>query len=92
VNTQVRSNIMIVQVTRLGDLIQTYQAARTLKKYYPNVELSLVARRKFAEPLRFLLGRVFSRIYTFETKDFFSYEGKKTIAQSTEALDHFIKK
>jgi len=73
----------IIQLSRYGDLIQTYQAAAELKLEHPNIRLVLVARKKFAEPLDFILKKVFSKIYLldppsfFETKDEYNLENVK---------------
>lgn len=63
--------ICIVQLTRIGDLIQTYQAAKQLKNENPNIELTLIARKKFSNGLDFLLRDVFTNIIELNTKDFF---------------------
>ncbi len=82
----------IIQTTRLGDVIQTAQAARILKEYYPHIELTLIGRRRFVEPLRFLCDKIFDSIITFETKDFVSYEEKKTPERSVSSLKSFLEK
>ncbi len=84
--------IAILQTTRFGDLIQTTQACHILRQNYPDYEIVLIARKKFAEPLDFLLKKTFHRIYKFETKNFFSYEGKKDIKKTSSQVESFIKK
>tara|TARA_Y100000780_G_scaffold232593_1_gene268223 strand:- start:78897 stop:80543 length:1647 start_codon:yes stop_codon:yes gene_type:complete len=64
------TSIGIIQLTRIGDVIQTYQAAKQLKIENPNVELTLVARKEFAQGLHFLLDEVFSHMVFIEIKDF----------------------
>ena len=44
-----KKTIAIMQLTRFGDVIQTFQAAKELKKQHPDVRLVLIARKKFAE-------------------------------------------
>lgn len=63
--------ICIIQLTRIGDLIQTYQAAKQVKNENPNVELTLIARKKFSHGLHFLLSSVFTNIIELNTQDFF---------------------
>ena len=65
-------SIAIIQITRIGDLIQTVQAARQLRTENPDIELTLFARKKFAKGIQFLLETVFEHIVLFETKDFFT--------------------
>lgn len=63
--------LCLVQVTRLGDLIQTVQACEGLKENVPGLRLVLVAREKFAKPLDFLLKRTFDEIYYLNFKEAF---------------------
>ena len=49
------TSIGIIQLTRIGDVIQTFQAAKQLKTENPQVELTLIARKEFAKGLEFLL-------------------------------------
>ncbi|MCO4753016.1 MAG: glycosyltransferase family 9 protein [Bacteriovoracaceae bacterium] len=63
------TSIGIIQLTRIGDVIQTFQAAKQLKTENPQVELTLIARREFAKGLEFLLEQVFSHIVYIDIKD-----------------------
>jgi ADP-heptose:LPS heptosyltransferase len=63
--------ICVIQLTRIGDVIQTYQAAKQLKIENPNIELTLIARKQFSQGLNFLLKDVFSNIIELNTQDFF---------------------
>lgn len=75
---QRQTKVAIIQLTRIGDLVQTLQAARQFKAENPDVELTLIARSKFAKGIKFLLETVFDKFYLFETKDFFiekSFDG-----------------
>ncbi|MEX0798109.1 MAG: glycosyltransferase family 9 protein [Bacteriovoracaceae bacterium] len=60
----------VIQITRIGDVLQTYQAAKQLKRERPEVELTLIARKKFAKGLGFLLDEVFTNIVYVDVKDF----------------------
>ena len=55
-----------VQLTRFGDLIQTAQVAHILRHNNPNIELILIARKRFSKPLNFLLSEIFTEIYELE--------------------------
>lgn len=63
--------IAIIQLTRIGDLIQTLQATRQFRSENSGAHLTLIARRKFASGITFLLETVFDEIILFDTKDFF---------------------
>ena len=71
------NKVLVIQLTRIGDLIQTLQAARQLKAENPNISLGLVARRKFAKGIEFLLETVFDDLFLFDTKDFFIHQNFK---------------
>ena len=55
--------ICLIQLTRIGDILQTYQAANIFKQQYPHYKLILIARTRFAHPLSFLLRNVFDKTY-----------------------------
>ena len=55
--------ICLIQLTRIGDILQTYQAAEIFKQQYPHYKLILIARTRFAQPLSFLLRNVFDKTY-----------------------------
>lgn len=44
--------IAILQLARLGDILQTLPAIQGLKKRYPNCEITLIVRQKFADAAR----------------------------------------
>lgn len=84
-----KNKIVIIQLTRIGDLIQTLQATRQLKAEKPNLHISLVARKKFAKGICFLLETVFDEIILFDTQDFFI---EKTLTAAKSEVHSFIKK
>ena len=58
--------LAIVQITRIGDLLQTYIAAKSLRTQRPDLRLVLIARKSFAAPLKFLLSEVFDEIFMLD--------------------------
>lgn len=76
-----------IQLTRIGDVIQTFTAARQLKTENPNTELTLIARKKFAQGLDFLLKDVFDEVVYFDTKDFFT---EKNLVAAKDNTHNFI--
>ena len=81
--------ICVVQLTRIGDIIQTYQAAKQLKTENPNIELTLIARKKFSQGLDFLLKDVFTNIIELNTQDFFK-SNKDDLQKVHTRLHNFI--
>lgn len=84
--------IGIIQLTRIGDLVQTAQAARQFKAENPHANLTLIARRKFASGIMPLLESVFQRVVLFDTKDFFTRTDLKTARINTHNLIHDLNK
>jgi ADP-heptose:LPS heptosyltransferase len=66
----------IIQLTRMGDLIQTYQTCLDFKKQHPNIRLVLIARESFAKPLDFLLGSIFDNVITIDHSLYLQSENK----------------
>jgi ADP-heptose:LPS heptosyltransferase len=81
--------ICVVQLTRIGDIIQTYQAAKQLKTENPNIELTLIARKKFSQGLEFLLKDVFTNVIELNTQDFFK-SNKDDLHKVHTRLHNFI--
>ena len=61
-------SICFVQLTRMGDLVQTYRVGLSIKKHEPDVKLYLVARKKFALPLKFLFDQCFEDIFLLDAE------------------------
>lgn len=81
--------VAIIQLTRIGDLIQTMQSVRQLKAEKDNIEFTLIARKQFSQGIMFLLETVFDDIITFDTKDFFQ---KKTFKSAKVSTHNFLEK
>ncbi len=82
--------IAIVQLTRIGDLIQTAQSVADLKLLHPEYRLVLIARSQFAKPLEFLLEKYFDKIYYLNSSilGFSSADG--SLKKATLTLDVFF--
>ena len=59
----VKKTICLVQLTRIGDVIQVIQTAIRLKETRDDIELAFIGRERFSKPLEFLLKQVFDHIY-----------------------------
>lgn len=82
--------IAIVQLTRLGDLIQTVQAVQNFKITHPNYRLVLIARSQFARPLNYLLKNYFDQIYTLDTQTIFQDHQTTGLSKSLNGLNTFL--
>ena len=77
----------IIQLTRLGDLVQTYQAALELKETHPEIKLKLIARKKFADSLSFLLETVFDEIIPLDIETLFASNLSDYISNISQWID-----
>lgn len=85
----VEGKFLVIQLNRLGDLIQSYQAAVDLKKQHPNISLTLVARTEFGAPLRFLLTQAFDDIVLLDRKTLLK-EANDNLEAYLEGIGEFI--
>lgn len=64
-----KGRLLVIQLTRTGDLVQTMQAVRQFRAENPGIECSLVARKSLGSGIHFLLESVFENIFYFDTKE-----------------------
>jgi ADP-heptose:LPS heptosyltransferase len=89
--TLANKTICIIQLARIGDLIQTLQAAINLKAQHPEIRLILVAREQFARPLDFLLKQTFDHCYYLNYKKIFERPEAVTLTEARNNLNVFLK-
>lgn len=82
--------IALLQLTRLGDLVQTVQAVMNFKKTHPNYRMVLIARSQFAKPLNFLLQKYFDKVYTLDTSAIFQDHQVTGLSKSLTGINNFI--
>jgi ADP-heptose:LPS heptosyltransferase len=82
--------IALLQLTRLGDLIQTVQAVQNFKATHPNFRIVLIARSQFAKPLGFLLNKYFDKVYTLDTQAIFQDHQTAGLSKSLNGLNSFL--
>jgi ADP-heptose:LPS heptosyltransferase len=86
----IKKTIGILQITRFGDLIQTYQAVHEIKKQYPEYKIILIARSQFARPLSFILNKAFDKTYYLDTKSIFNNAETTGVSNSMKELNVFL--
>lgn len=64
-----KKNVCVIQFTRVGDILQTYQSLLNVDR--GNINFILVARKRFAQPIEQLLKNVFGQIIYFDTEEIF---------------------
>lgn len=77
------NSITIIQLTRFGDILQTIWAVRGIKESNPGLNLNLIVRKRFGEPLSFLLEEYFTNIIYLDS-------AQLTAGDKTEGLDAVI--
>ncbi len=90
-------HFVFIQLTRAGDIIQTLNAVKELRIERPHAVLTLVARKHYADSIRFLLDDVFNQVVTIDTPKIFSADLSfaqesvaNTIAQITATPVDFL--
>ncbi len=73
--TNVTGTFAVIQLNRLGDLIQSHQTVKDLKRQHPNVVVKLIAREEFYKPLSFLLKEAFDDIILIKRDDLLRQAG-----------------
>lgn len=86
-SSSTNSTITILQLTRFGDLLQSIWAVKDIKKSNPELKLNLVARKRFAKPLLFLLERYFDNIYLIDQESFKSSDITEGLDKTLESID-----
>ncbi len=79
----------IIQLNRIGDVIQTCQAARFLKDEHPELTLTLIARSSMAQGLRFLADSIFDEIILLNTNEL--VQSNKSLTTLTHNIVSFCK-
>lgn len=82
--------IALLQLTRLGDLIQTVQAVQNFKNAHPNYRMVLIARSQFAKPLNFVLNKYFDAVYTLDTQSIFQESETAGLSKSLNGINSFL--
>ncbi len=85
-----QKTVAILQMTRLGDIIQTVQAIESFKQSHPNYKLILLGRSQFISPLKFLLDEYFDATYAINTEQVFIDFQNGGVKKSLEPINLFL--
>ncbi|MBF0300997.1 MAG: hypothetical protein HQK51_19975 [Oligoflexia bacterium] len=58
-----QKTIAIIQISRMGDVLQTILATKIFKSSFPNTNFIFIGRIQFAKPFEFILKETFNHIY-----------------------------
>ncbi len=85
--TDSKKRVAIMQLTRIGDIIQTTQAAQALREFNENIELIFIGRKKFAEGLLFLLNKTFDHVFLIDINQTISNSKDNTLVSLVKSLN-----
>ncbi len=84
------STICIVQITRIGDLLQTEMVASYMKKAIPSLNITLVARKQFATPIIDRLNKTFTKCHLIDPEEIFTSGDQTTLTDATTSLEKIV--
>ena len=84
--------ICLVQLTRIGDLLQTWQAAQLFKKRYPQVRLILVCRQQFYRALHPIIKDTFTQVHALDYAQLVAppHDGNSPLTVSLQRLRRWL--
>lgn len=62
--------IAVLQLTRMGDILQTLHVFQELKEQRPEIKLIFIGRELFTKPIHFLVSQVFDKIVMIDPFSF----------------------
>lgn len=85
--------ICIIQLARIGDLIQTYIAAKGIRQKSETqaFKLILIARKKYADPIKHLLNECFDEVITLDYNSMVVTNQDKKLNAITSSLNEWVK-
>ena len=87
-----RPKIIIIQLLRLGDLLQTLQAVQMVSQQNPLIDFHLIARSQYARPLLAFLKSCFKEVYLLDTNHLIETFKHKGLGSATSHLQDLRKK
>ena len=82
----IKKNITIIQLGRIGDILQTICAVSHPEDL--QIDFTIICRQSFGQPLRHLLQRYFKNIYFLDTDALFSKS--TSLTDSSKRLDEVL--
>lgn len=85
-----QKTIALIQITRIGDVIQTLHAAKSVKKFHGDYRVVLICREQMGKPLDFLLNEVFDAIYYIPSNKFKQQTETHSLKDILGGFDQFL--
>ena len=83
---QSKKNITIIQLGRIGDILQTICAVSNPEDL--DIDFTVVCRQSFGQPLKYLLEKYFKNIYFLDTDSLFS--NSSSLHESSKRMDKVL--
>jgi len=85
-----QKTIALLQLTRIGDIVQTVQMVKELREVNPEYRVVLIARKQFANPLSFLLKDLFDETILLDFDDLLNTQGTLNLAGVRKNIQTFV--
>ena len=82
----------ILQLARTENVIQTLQATMELKCSHPEIQLILICRQRYAQPIEFKLKEVFDDIIYIDLAQIITSKKELTLKEIEDTTRQFIKR
>ena len=80
-------HLCIIQLTRMGDIIQTVQSVSGIQEKEPHIFTTIVVRESFGTPLMFLLEKKFNRVVMIKYENLWADSMTKTKSNIAHLLE-----
>lgn len=85
-----QKTIALMQITRIGDVIQTLQAAKAVKKFHGDHRVILICREQFGKALQFVLKETFDEVYFVPTNHYKNLAESYSLQEVLNSFNGFL--
>ncbi len=85
-----QKTLALIQITRIGDIIQTLHTAKAIKKFHADYRLILICRESMGKPLDFILRDTFDAIYYIPTKNYENLSESYSLKEVMNSFESFL--
>lgn len=85
-----QKTLALIQITRIGDVIQTLHTAKAIKKFHSDYRVVLICRESMGKPLDFVLKQTFDAIYYVPSKHYRQLAENHSLKEVMNSFDGFL--
>lgn len=85
-----KKTLALIQITRIGDIIQTLHTAKAIKKFHTDYRVVLICRESMGKPLNFILKDTFDEVYYIPTKNYKQMSENYSLREVINSFDGFL--